>query len=241
MSAVYKKYIETNYAQKPTTSAISEDWDHMLPTWKANSYRWRIVDFWIWPRNKASQLSVEVARLTKTKEGPDAEVPSEGNVDHLLWPPRHGPSWICTTRSDSKPAFLQRGTDPVDGKNSAQEKELWASNTWILHHDNAPAHAALSVRQSLATKQVTILYHPPYLPDLAPCDYFLFPKLKGTIKGTRFEGVEDIKSNVTSFLKRITKEDFAECFQAWRRRMEKCTEVQGITLKEIISVVCLNF
>ena len=108
-----------------------------------------------------------------------------------------------------------------------KRKELWVSNTWILHHYNAPAHAALLVRQFLATKQVTILDHPPYSPDLAPCDYFLFPKLKGTIKGTRFEGVEDIKSNVTSFLKRITKEDFAECFQVWRRRMEKCTEVQG--------------
>ena len=46
------------------------------------------------------------------------------------------------------------------------------------------------------------------------------------VSGSRFEGVEDIKSNVTSFLKRITK-DFAECFQAWRRWMEKCTEVQG--------------
>ena len=108
-----------------------------------------------------------------------------------------------------------------------KRRELWASNTWILHHNNAPAHAALSVRQFLATKQVTILDHPPYSPDLAPCDYFLFPKLKGTIKGTRFEGVEDIKSNVMSFLKRITKEDCAECFQVWRRRMEKCTEVQG--------------
>ena len=93
-----------------------------------------------------------------------------------------------------------------------KRRELWASNTWILHHDNAPAHAALSVRQFLATKQVTILDHPPYSPDLAPCDYFLFPKLKGTIKGTHFEGVEDIKSNVMSFLKRIMKENFAECF-----------------------------
>ena len=108
-----------------------------------------------------------------------------------------------------------------------KRRELWVSNTWILHHNNAPAHAALSVRQFLATKQVTILDHPPYSPHLAPCDYFLFPKLKGTIKGTHFEGVEDIKSNVTSFLKRITKEDFAKCFQVWRRQMEKCTEVQG--------------
>ena len=111
-------------------------------------------------------------------------------------------------------------------------RELWASNTWILHHNNAPAHAALSVRQFLATKQVTILDHPPYSPDLALCDYFLFPKLKGTIKGTHFEGVEDIKSNVMSFLKRITKEDFAKCFQVWRRQMEKCTEIQGDYFEE---------
>ena len=123
--------------------------------------------------------------------------------------------------------FYKKVLTRLMAKIRRKRRELWASNTWILHHDNAPAHAALSVRQFLATKQVTILDHPPYSPDLAPCDYFLFPKLKGTIKGTRFEVVKDIKSNVTSFLKRITKEDFAECFQAWRRRMEKCTEVQG--------------
>ena len=101
----------------------------------------------------------------------------------------------------------------------------------VQHLDSAPRQCPSTRSPQCQAvpghQQVTILDHPPYSPDLTPCDYFLFPKLKGTIKGTRFEGVEDIKSNVTSFLKRITKEDFAECFQAWRRRMEKCTEVQG--------------
>ena len=72
-----------------------------------------------------------------------------------------------------------------------------------------------------------MLDHPPYSPDLAPCDYFLFPKLKGTIKGTHFEGVDDIKANVTAYLKTIKKEDFAQCFMVWSRRMEKCVEVKG--------------
>ena len=35
--------------------------------------------------------------------------------------------------------------------------ELFANNSWILHHDNAPAHTALSVRQFLATNQTTVL------------------------------------------------------------------------------------
>ena len=51
-------------------------------------------------------------------------------------------------------------------------------NSWILHHDNALAHTALSVREFLATKQITVLEHPAYSPDLAPNDFFLFPKIK---------------------------------------------------------------
>ena len=50
-------------------------------------------------------------------------------------------------------------------------RDLWENNRWILHHDNAPAHNALSIRQFLAEKQITTLEHPPYSPDLAPCDF----------------------------------------------------------------------
>ena len=55
--------------------------------------------------------------------------------------------------------------------------EIFA-NSWILHHDNTPAHTALSVREFLATKQITVLEHPACSPDLAPSDFFLFPKIK---------------------------------------------------------------
>jgi histone-lysine N-methyltransferase SETMAR len=44
---------------------------------------------------------------------------------------------------------------------------LW-SYDWILHHDNAAAHKALSVKQFLAQKSITEMEHPPYSPDLAP-------------------------------------------------------------------------
>jgi len=46
--------------------------------------------------------------------------------------------------------------------------ELFANNSWILHHNNAPAHTALPVREFSATKQITVLEHPVYSPDLAP-------------------------------------------------------------------------
>src|SRR5580692_1661011 len=83
---------------------------------------------------------------------------------------------------------------------------LWQNKSWLLHHDNAPAHNALSVRQFLVDKNITVLEQPPYSPDLAPCDFFLFPKLKGVIKGTRFPDVDAIKRAVTTELRRIPAE-----------------------------------
>jgi hypothetical protein len=54
--------------------------------------------------------------------------------------------------------------------------KLLANNSWILHHDNAPAHMALSVREFLAT----VLENPLSSPDLAPND-FSVPEDKGNI------------------------------------------------------------
>ena len=71
-----------------------------------------------------------------------------------------------------------------------------------MHHDNAPVHMALSVREFLATKQITVLEHPAYSPDLAPSDFFLFPKLKEILKGRQFD---DIRSNTTAALKAISQ------------------------------------
>jgi len=61
--------------------------------------------------------------------------------------------------------------------------EYSAPGSWFLLHDNATFHRAVAVQEFLAQKQVCALHHPPYSPDLSPCDYFLFPKLKLALKG----------------------------------------------------------
>ena len=91
--------------------------------------------------------------------------------------------------------------------------ELSANNSRILHHDNAPAHAALSVREFLGTKQITVLEHPAYSPDLAPSDFFLFPKIKEILKGRHFDDIDDIRSNTTAALKTIPQNQFQKCFE----------------------------
>ena len=78
---------------------------------------------------------------------------------------------------------------------------LWEGRRWILHHDNAPAHSALIVREFLARNSITVFEHPPYSLDLAPCDYFLFPKCKLVLWGRYLGDVMMIKSETTSLLK----------------------------------------
>jgi hypothetical protein len=65
-----------------------------------------------------------------------------------------------------------------------KQPDRLANNSWILHRDNAPAHMALIVREFLASKQITVLQHPPCPSDLALNDFFLFPK--GNIKRKAF-------------------------------------------------------
>jgi hypothetical protein len=79
-----------------------------------------------------------------------------------------------------------------------------ANNSWILHHENAPVHTALSVREFLASKQITVLENHPYSSDLDPNYFFLFLKLKEILKGRNFDGIENI-SSTTPFHKTSSK------------------------------------
>ena len=56
---------------------------------------------------------------------------------------------------------------------------------------------------------------------------FYFPKLKGVIKGTRFDNVETIKRSVTTEIRGILEESFQQCIEAWPTRMEKCIRLKG--------------
>jgi histone-lysine N-methyltransferase SETMAR len=84
---------------------------------------------------------------------------------------------------------------------------LWPDK-WILHQDNAPVHDALRVREFLAKNSITKMDHPPYSPDLAPCDFWLFPKLKNALKGQRLADLSDIQHNMKTLLRGILENDF---------------------------------
>jgi transposase len=88
--------------------------------------------------------------------------------------------------------------------------------------DNAPCHTSLLVQQFLSNKNIMVCPHPPYSPDLAMYDFWLFPKIKMTMKGICFESIHEIEAPTTVQLKTLTKEDFQNCFRKWQERWDKC-------------------
>jgi hypothetical protein len=72
---------------------------------------------------------------------------------------------------------------------------------------------ALFVREFLASKQITVLEHPPYSWDLAPNDLFLFPKIKEILKERYFDNTVGIRSNMMTALKAIPQNQFQHCFE----------------------------
>ena len=98
--------------------------------------------------------------------------------------------------------------------------ELWENQTWILPHDNAPVHVSLLIRSYLAKHQTSVVPHPPCSPDLASAEFFLFPKLKTTLKGRRFQTTGEIQENAIRELRAITESAFQEAFQQWKKCWE---------------------
>lgn len=106
------------------------------------------------------------------------------------------------------------------------------SSEWFLLHDNAPSHNAAIVKKFLANRNVAVLHHPPYSPDLAPADYFLFPKLKFSLKGRHFQTVEEIQCAVTRELNNISKTAFLEGMKKLKERANKCIDQGGMYFEE---------
>ena len=67
----------------------------------------------------------------------------------------------------------------------------------------APTHASRLMQSFVAKRQITQVTQPDYSLDLAPCDFWLFPKLKLPLKGKRFQTVDEIQENMTGQLMSI--------------------------------------
>lgn len=97
----------------------------------------------------------------------------------------------------------------------------------LILHDNAPVHTAFHARSVLGKNGFTELNHPPYSPDLAPCDYFLFRNLRKCLRGRRFSTDEEMKAAVDDHFDDQSKKYFFDGLMSLIDKCNKCITVAG--------------
>ena len=101
-------------------------------------------------------------------------------------------------------------------------------------HENASSHKCEVVKSFLASEKAKVLNHPPYSPDLSPCDFFLFPRLKKKMfSGNKYTSGSSLGSAIYQCLQQIPKEDYLSAFRDWVKRLQKCVSVKGVCNKNM--------
>ena len=86
---------------------------------------------------------------------------------------------------------------------------LFKSGLWHFHEDNAPVQNPILVTDYLTKMGIKTVPQPTYSPDLVPCNFCLFPKLRGC----RYETIEEMKEAVTKVIDTLTQQDLHGVFQ----------------------------
>ena len=79
-----------------------------------------------------------------------------------------------------------------------------------LLHDNASSHKCEVVK---ASEKVKVLNHAPFSPNLSPCDFFLFLRLKKMLSGNKYTSGSSLGSAIYQCLQKISKEDYLSAFR----------------------------
>ena len=95
---------------------------------------------------------------------------------------------------------------------------LFKSGQWHFHQENAPVHNSILVTDYLTKMGIKTVLQLSYSSDLASCDFWLFPELRGC----RYERIEEIKEAMTKATDTLTQEDFHGAFQKLLERYNKC-------------------
>lgn len=183
-----------------------ESW--MLYTYKQ---RW----FWIAPWEEVG----EVERPTHRQKKRMISVFFNGTGQYFT-------DWLPEGETMDSPYYVNEVLTPIANRCHPRGRQR-PRHLVTLHFDNAPIHNTQLVADYLEDRKLKRMSHPPYSPDLAPCDFFLFGYLKGKLSGQSFETLSELSSAVGELLGQISREIWSSVFEEWTRRLEECIQRDG--------------
>ena len=171
-------------------------------SWYSGDLRWKL-DLLLWPRDQETEFPVETCWLSQTQEGQTEQIHPQTFDDPFFW--QH---WHDLHALGKRPALFKLGQGH-------------------FQQDNAPVHNSILVTDYLTKMGIKTVIHPPYSLDLAPCDSWLFSKLKEKLRGCRYETIKEMKEAVMKVIDTLAQEDFYEAFQKLLEQYNKCIAAGG--------------
>jgi histone-lysine N-methyltransferase SETMAR len=98
---------------------------------------------------------------------------------------------------------------------------------YYVHYDNARAHVCKLTSDFLSSSTMERLPHPPYSPDISPCDFFLFGYLKHLFAGLTFDTPKKLESYIIQLMKEIPPSTYLKVFNTWIDRLDFIIESEG--------------
>ena len=124
------------------------------------------------------------------------------------------PSWLAKRLGLG---LLCWGFKEVQEEIPSKEASTLQIGSVAFQQDNALVHNAILVTDYLTKIGIKTVPQPPYCPNLSPCDFWLFPNLRGC----RQETIEEMKEAVTKVIDTLTQEDFHGALQKLLERYNK--------------------
>ena len=116
-----------------------------------------------------------------------------------------------------------------------QQRKICGTKNLKFHHDNARPHVHQAVLTYLNEQDITIMDHPPYSPDLAPSDFWLFDYIKQRLDDHK--KAESVVRQITAIVRSMPKEEYLKTFEKWIERMELCIKYKGDYFEHLINKV----
>ena len=179
--------------------------------------RWKL-DQLLWPRDQETEFPVDACWLSQTQEGQTEQIhPQTFDNPFFDSPGMIYMHWVPTGQAVNKEYYVEVLRE-FKKRFRQKRPAIFKSGQWHFLQDNAPVHNSILVADYLTKMGIKTVPQPPYSPDLAPCDFWLFPKLRGC----RYETIEVMKEALTKVIDTLTQEDFDGAFQKLLERYNKC-------------------
>ena len=158
-----------------------------------NAMRWKL-DLLLWPRDQEPKFPVKACWLSQTQEGQTEQIHKALMIPFFDSTGMIYIHWVPTGQKVNEEYYVEVLRE-FRKRFRWKRPALFKSGQWHFHQDNAPVHNSILVTDYLTVPQ------PPYSPDVAPCDFWLFPKLRGC----HYETIEKMKKAVKKVIDTLTQ------------------------------------